>query len=65
MLHDRYFFVIIYMGDGMENFEDLCIKILDGIDLLILEGDYEGISRYTAAMREQVELCRSMSKNER
>lgn len=65
MLHDRYFFAIIYMGDRMGNFEDLCVKILDGVEARLISGDLKGLENFIAEMREQVELCRNVSKNER
>lgn len=65
MLHNRYFFAIIYMGDGMGSFEDLCVKILDGVEVRLSSGDLKGLINFISEMREQVELCRNVSKNER
>ena len=49
----------------MECFEDLCIKILDGVEYRAKQFDVEGILKYIEEMREQVEMCRNVSKNER
>ena len=49
----------------MESFEDLCEKILDGVKIRLIEGDMRGIDNFISEMREQVELCRNVSKNER
>ena len=45
----------------MGNFEKMCIKILNKVEMLALERDIAGILEYTAEMREQIKECQSMS----